>query len=73
MKMGVFAALSIPYWVLTILVMALAAIGECGMAPHALAECEGVSPAIMSALSLLIFGGLSFAFFKLRLSGVDRK
>ncbi|SEQ67311.1 hypothetical protein [Sphingobium sp. YR768] len=72
-KIGLFVVLGIAYWLIAMIVILLAAIGNCGMGPDAPADCDGISPAITGALSLLIFAGLSFAYFKARLSGVDRQ
>jgi hypothetical protein len=72
MKIGLFVVLSIAYWLIAMIVILLAALGNCGMGPDAPADCDGISPAITGVLSLLIFAGLAFAYFKARLSGVDR-
>ena len=72
MKIGLFVVLSIAYWLIAMIVILLAALGNCGMGPDASADCNGISPAITGVLSLLIFAGLAFAYFKTRLSGVDK-
>ncbi|MGW8203310.1 hypothetical protein ACWGM0_12315 [Sphingomonas bisphenolicum] len=73
MKIGLFVVLGIAYWLIAMIVILLAAIGNCGMGLDAPADCDGVSPAITGVLSLLIFTGLTFAYFKARLSGVDKQ
>lgn len=73
MKIGLFVVLGLAYWLIAVIVILLASIGSCGMGPDAPADCDGISPAITGALSLLIFAGLSFAYFKARLSGVDKQ
>ncbi|MEC7932187.1 MAG: hypothetical protein AB1431_11305 [Pseudomonadota bacterium] len=73
MKIGFFVVLSIAYWLIAMIVILLAAIGSCGMGPDAPADCDGISPTITGALSLLIFTGLSFVYFKARFSGVDKQ
>ncbi|RVT40800.1 hypothetical protein [Sphingobium algorifonticola] len=71
-KIGLFAVLSIVYWLIAMFLILLAGIGSCGMGPEAPADCNGIWPAITGFLSLVIFTGLTVAFFKARLSGVDK-
>ncbi|MDO7835286.1 hypothetical protein Q4610_09505 [Sphingobium sp. HBC34] len=73
LKIGLFVVLSIAYWLIAMIVILLASIGNCGMGPDAPADCDGISPAITGVLSFLIFAGLAFGFFKARLSGVDKQ
>jgi hypothetical protein len=73
MKIGLFVVLSIAYWLIAMIVILFASIGSCGMGQDAAADCDGVSPAITAMLSLLIFAGITFAYFKARLPGVDKQ
>jgi len=73
LKIGLFVVLSIAYWLIAMIIIVLAAIGSCGMGPDTAADCDGVSPAVTGLLSLLIFAGLTVAYFRSRLSGVDKQ
>jgi hypothetical protein len=70
-KIMLFVVLSIAYWAIASIVIAMAAIRVCGITPDAAEVCDTTPIAIVMAIAFALFTGLSVVFFKARLSGVD--
>ncbi|ATI80117.1 hypothetical protein N5J77_05590 [Sphingobium yanoikuyae] len=70
-KIMLFVVLSIAYWAIASIMIAMAAIRVCGITPDAAEACDTTSIAIVMAIAFALFAGLSMLFFKARLSGVD--
>jgi len=70
-KIMLFVVLSIAYWAIASIVIAMAAIRVCGMSPDTAEVCDPTPIGIVAAIAFVLFAGLSMLFFKARLLGVD--
>ena len=70
-KMGLFLVLSLAFWALGALLIALTAISSCSMSPDFASRCDSTPISATAVLLLVLYGWLSVKFFRSRISGIE--
>jgi hypothetical protein len=70
-KLLLFAALSVVYAGLALLLVGMIAIKTCSMQPDVAAMCDTMPIVIAAAAAVAIYAALAVLFFRSRISGVD--
>jgi len=70
-KIGLFLLLSLVFWGLGALVIALTAIKTCSMSPDFASDCDAMPVNVAAVLLLALYGWLSVKFFRSRISGIE--